>query len=228
MSRSQAAQPEAVRSPQATEAAPAQAGSPAPQPGAPVAIPMHLSELKAWFYWTAMDFGIPPRLHRHLMRMQPGYTPGFSAFELVLGLLYTGAWAWILRRTRRTPARPIVFWATGATMVWGLLIILFVHYADAGKSYRSMIYAVQKALPKRYDCVSSYNLGEPQRALFHYFANIMTYRETVPDRKRECDVLFVQGFTNYIYVPGTNWTKIWEGARPGDNKELFQLYRRAR
>jgi transcription termination factor Rho len=45
MSRSQAAQPEAVRSPQATEAA--QAGSPAPQPGAPVAIPMHLSELKA-------------------------------------------------------------------------------------------------------------------------------------------------------------------------------------
>jgi transcription termination factor Rho len=40
MSRSQAAQPEAVRSPQGTEAAPA-------QPGTPVAIPMHLSELKA-------------------------------------------------------------------------------------------------------------------------------------------------------------------------------------
>src|SRR5688572_30743059 len=47
MSRSQAAQPEAVRSPQSPEAAPAQAGSPAPQTGAPVAIPMHLSELKA-------------------------------------------------------------------------------------------------------------------------------------------------------------------------------------
>jgi transcription termination factor Rho len=40
MSRSQAAQPEAVRSPQATEAPPAQSGT-------PVAIPMHLSELKA-------------------------------------------------------------------------------------------------------------------------------------------------------------------------------------
>jgi transcription termination factor Rho len=40
MSRSQAAQSEAVRSPQATEAPPAAAGS-------PVAIPMHLSELKA-------------------------------------------------------------------------------------------------------------------------------------------------------------------------------------
>ena len=43
MSRSQAAQPEAVRTPPGTEPAPA---APA-QPGAPVAIPMHLSELKA-------------------------------------------------------------------------------------------------------------------------------------------------------------------------------------
>ncbi len=40
MSRSQAAQPEAVRSPQGADAPPA-------QPGTPVAIPMHLSELKA-------------------------------------------------------------------------------------------------------------------------------------------------------------------------------------
>jgi transcription termination factor Rho len=42
MSRSQAAQPEAVRPPQAQESAPAPA-----QAGTPVAIPMHLSELKA-------------------------------------------------------------------------------------------------------------------------------------------------------------------------------------
>ncbi len=46
MSRSQAAQPEAVRSPQAQEPAPAQ-GAGTPVAGAPVAIPMHLSELKA-------------------------------------------------------------------------------------------------------------------------------------------------------------------------------------
>ena len=47
MSRSQAAQPEAVRSPQAQEPAPAQGTAPAAGAGTPVAIPMHLSELKA-------------------------------------------------------------------------------------------------------------------------------------------------------------------------------------
>jgi transcription termination factor Rho len=46
MSRSQAAQPEVVRSPQAQESAPAQQGAGTPAAN-PVAIPMHLSELKA-------------------------------------------------------------------------------------------------------------------------------------------------------------------------------------
>jgi 4-amino-4-deoxy-L-arabinose transferase-like glycosyltransferase len=184
--------------------------------------------LVGWFYWIALDSELPARLHRHLLRMQPGYTPSFSWMEFGLGLLYTAGWVYILMRTRRTPERPIVFWATGATMVWGLLLILFVDYADVGKSYRSMTLAIQAALPKKYDCISSYNLGEPQRALLQYFAGIVTYRETEPSRKRECHVLLVQGFRNYILMPNpdAHWRKIWEGARPGDEKELFQLYER--
>ena len=89
-----------------------------------------------------------------------------------------------------------------------------------------MMYSLHAALPKHYDCISSYNLGEPQRALLQYFAGVVTYRETEPTRKRECHVLLVQGFWNYILVPNPHWRKIWEGARPGDDKELFQLYRR--
>jgi 4-amino-4-deoxy-L-arabinose transferase-like glycosyltransferase len=182
--------------------------------------------LVGWFYWAALDIELPTRLHRHLLRMQPGYVPAFSWIEFGLGLLYSAGWVTILTRIRRSPERPIVFWASGATMVWGLLLILFVDYADVGKSYRSMMISLKSALPKQYDCVSSYNLGEPQRALLQYFAGVVTYRETEPDRKRDCHVLLVQGFWNYIFVPNARWHKIWEGARPGDNKELYQLYER--
>jgi len=184
--------------------------------------------LIGWFYWTALDLEVPSRLHRHLLRMEPGYISSFSWVELTLGLLYTAGWFWILACTRRSLERPLVFWASGATMVWGLLLILFVDYADAGKSYRSMIYSLHAALPKHYDCVSSYNLGEPQRALLEYFAGIVTYRENQPSRKRDCHVLLVQGFRNYIFVPSPHWHKIWEGARPGDNKEEYQLYERSK
>jgi len=184
--------------------------------------------LVGWFYWVALDLEVPTRLNRHLLRMQPGYTPALSWVELSFGLLYTAGWLWILRFTQRSPERPLVFWACGTTMVWGLLLILFVDYADVGKSYRSMIYSLRSALPQRYDCISSYNLGEPQRALLEYFAGIVTYRETEPSRKRDCQLLLVQGFRNYILVPNPHWHKIWEGARPGDNKESFQLYQRGK
>lgn len=51
--------------------------------------------LVGWFYWIALDSEFPARLHRHLLRMQPGYTPTFSWLELGLGLLYTAGWIWI-------------------------------------------------------------------------------------------------------------------------------------
>ena len=182
--------------------------------------------LVGWFYWIALDLQQPARLHAHLMRMQPGYEPGWHYLKLLLAIAYTAAWGWVVARSERHPERPIVFWTAGATMVWGLLLILFVEYVDTGKTYRSMIRSIETSLPEHYDCVSSYNLGEPQRALLDYFAGIVTYRESEPSRKRDCHYLLVQGFSNYIFVPDERWHKIWQGARPGDNKELFQLYER--
>jgi hypothetical protein len=44
---------------------------------------------------------------------------------------------------------------------------------------------VTRQLPRGYSCISSHSLGEPQRALFEYFAGIVTYREEVPSRKRD-------------------------------------------
>src|ERR1044072_70154 len=57
MSRSQAAQPDAVRSQQPQDSTPAQnAGTPAANP---VAIPMHLSELKAHHVSQLVDMAVP-------------------------------------------------------------------------------------------------------------------------------------------------------------------------
>jgi hypothetical protein len=110
--------------------------------------------------------------------------------------------------------------------MWGLLAVLFVGWADNVKSYRSVFVDIKKALPKHYDCVSSRDMGDPQRASLHYFAGIVTYRETEPARKRDCDMLLVQGSRSAIYTPDQRWKPIWYGARPGDDKELYRLYQR--
>jgi hypothetical protein len=63
--------------------------------------------------------------------------------------------------------------------------------------------------------------------MFEYFAGIVTYRDEVSSRQRDCDILLVQGMRTGIYQPGSPWEQLWEGTRPGDKRELFRLYRRA-
>jgi 4-amino-4-deoxy-L-arabinose transferase-like glycosyltransferase len=179
-----------------------------------------------WFYWSGLELGVPARLHEHLHRMRPGYDPGFRSLPFALGLAYTLAWFGVLLSFKRSSVRPVVVWAAGMTAAWALLAILFVGWADNAKSYRSMIVSMQQALPRKYDCISSKDLGETQRALLHYFAGIITYRDEVPERRRRCELLLVQGRPHQEFAPSDPWRKIWEGARPGDKNERYRLYQR--
>lgn len=182
-----------------------------------------------WLYWMGLELGVPARLHAHLHRIQPGYTPGFKWLAFTLAAVYTAAWFVLLTRLRRLKhiaERPVIAWATGVTVIWGLLNILFLPWIDTGKSYRSVFISMQQALPEKYQCVSSRNLAESQRAMLHYVSNIVTYREEVAARRRHCDLLLTQGVAKEEVVP-PGWRRIWEGARPGDKVERYRLYRRS-
>jgi hypothetical protein len=89
-----------------------------------------------------------------------------------------------------------------------------------------MIADMVTAMPASYGCISSRDLGDPQRAMLHYFAGIITFRQEVPDRRRECDLMLVQGTPQDESAPAGNWIRIWEGNRPGDKQERYRLYRR--
>ena len=182
--------------------------------------------LVGWVYWSGLELGVPARLHAHLHRMQPGYTPGFKLLPFALGALYTVAWFVVLARLKRHSQRPAIVWGAGVTVTWSLLAILFIGWIDTGKSYRGMINSMAAALPPAYRCISSRELGDPQRAMLQYFADIVTYREEAAERRRDCDLMLVQGVPQEESAPPGNWIKVWEGNRPGDKAERYRLYRR--
>ena len=62
--------------------------------------------------------------------------------------------------------------------------------------------------------------------MLHYFGGIITFRQEVPERRRDCDLMLVQGVPREEAAPPGNWIKIWEGNRPGDKQERYRLYRR--
>ena len=181
----------------------------------------------AWFYWTGLELGVPARLHAHLHRLQPGYTPGLKLLPFTLAACYTVAWLVLLVRLKRSAERPAVVWAAGVTVLWGLTATLFVGWVDTGKSYRAVFTSLQQNLPRQYNCVASYSLGDSQRAMLHYYANVITHRNDVAAQTRNCDVLLLQGVAREEPVVGASWRKIWEGSRPGDRVERYRLYQRA-
>jgi 4-amino-4-deoxy-L-arabinose transferase-like glycosyltransferase len=180
--------------------------------------------LVGWFYWGALELGIPERLHGHLHTIRPGYDFGFRLLPFVLGLAYTAGWFALIARLPRSPEQPLAIWAGGITAVWALLATLFIGWVDTAKSYRSVIADMQRAMPAQYRCMASRELGEAQRAMLHYFAGIRSERlETRPDSA--CDLLLVQGVPLDDMLLPPQWQKIWEGHRPGDKDERLRLYR---
>lgn len=182
----------------------------------------------AWFYWTGLELGLPERLHAHLHRLQPGYAPGFKWLPFTLAACYTVAWFVLLAKLKRSPERPAVVWAAGITVLWALTAILFVGWVDTGKSYRAVFTSMQQSLPAQYQCISSRNLGESQRGMLHYYADVITYRDEIATRRRDCDLLLMQGVVREETAPAGDWRKIWEGSRPGDKVERYRLYQRQR
>jgi len=178
-----------------------------------------------WFYFSAVDFGVPERAARHMARMEPGYVPVVSVAAMVTAGILTLGWILALFNIRRSPARPFVTWATGMVAFWAVLMLLMVGWADHAKSYRGMIASLSQALPQTGQCVAGSGLGDSQRALLHYFAAIRLRRADSSGADDECDLLLIESRRPEPPL-GHPWQLVWEGHRPGDTQERYRLYRR--
>src|SRR6185295_2915267 len=121
--------------------------------------------------------------------------------------------------------RALLNWAAGVTLAWGLYSTIWLPYLDSRRSYRAMMEDLEAHLPSR-GCVTSRNLGDPQRALLFYFAGIATVREETHDLA-DCRALLVQYGTITGDTPALNgWRIEWQGGRRGDATERYVLYLR--
>jgi 4-amino-4-deoxy-L-arabinose transferase-like glycosyltransferase len=183
-----------------------------------------LFALVVWAVYVAMQWGVPAELAQRFTLAEPGYVAHFNALTCGIAVIFTLAWIALIVRTERSPHRGVTHWAAGVTVAWGVATALLLPWIDYGRSYRGLS---AELLPRVANggCVASRNLGEPQRASLHYFANLVTVRAEVADAA--CDLMLVQGSaTDDSGNPGTGWDFIWQGNRPGDRSERYRLYRR--
>jgi 4-amino-4-deoxy-L-arabinose transferase-like glycosyltransferase len=154
-----------------------------------------------------------------------GFSPSFHLRAMIVCVFLTVLWLLLVRPARRSNRRVILNWAAGATLIWAMYSTIWLPYLDSRRSYRGVVETAAQYLP-RDGCVTSRNLGEPQRALFYYFVGVVTEREEVSPNSA-CSTLLVQYPGNAQQPTPAGWLPVWQGTRRGDATELYVIYRRA-
>ena len=176
-----------------------------------------------WWGWAGLLLDNHAKITLWLKDYQPGFEPVFQTAPFVIAVTATLLWLLLVWRVGRSMRRAVVNWASGITLIWILAMTLWLPWLDSGKSYRGMVASLKQSMPGDANCIARNTaLGEGQRAMLHYFGDIITRR----DPARICELRLIQG--DKIPRPlldESRYEKIWEGSRKTDKNEQYRLYR---
>ena len=181
-----------------------------------------------WLVWLAGMVGFPAPMARNLARLVPGFVPQFNVLTFVLAVAVTLGWfglvQWRVARHPKVLWRSVVLTSGGTTLMWVLLMTLWLPVVNYSRTYRDVAQQIAVHLPADYQCISPVRLGDAQIATFAYFGNMhFAFDEN-------CDVILRQDSQDYSAPspqPDYVWRLVWEGRRAADRDERFRLYVRA-
>lgn len=194
-----------------------------------------VSSLAVWVIWLAMQTGIPAKPAANVARLAPGFIPSFSLAALVIALLATIGWCglvwWRASRNRAPLWKSLVLPAGGSTLVWLLLMTLWLPLLDFARSYAPQMQNIRAVIGKEVPCVQVYALTRAQVAAIKYHAKLEV--ATTAKASEACPWLLADPASwamrerNSQPVPAGAWETRAEIQRPTDKSDrILVLYRR--
>lgn len=180
----------------------------------------------AWLGWVAMMTGSPSKLKERLVYLSGITHLPFNVYAFAVASAVTLIWLLAIFRSQHSNRSAVTNWAIGMTCIWTLLMTLWLPMIESARGYQAVFSDLKKALPSHYACVNSHQLGDAQRDLLAYFANVKTHPlET--EQQLNCDVYLIQDNRGRNKIdPGQDWQLIWQGRRISERGEHFRLFQR--
>ncbi|STZ77388.1 ArnT family glycosyltransferase [Bergeriella denitrificans] len=186
--------------------------------------------LAAAFLWVgffAINYGWPAKLAERAAYFSPYYTPDIDIVPMAVAILFTPLWLLAITRKNIKGRQAVTNWAAGVTLVWALLMTLFLPWLDAAKSYAPVVKQMQAALPadlaQRFsdgrECISVAAHDDRARLAWQQYGSIILHTDA------DCRYRLVQQPKDSAAPQG--WVKLWQGARPRNKTEGFALLERA-
>ncbi len=183
-----------------------------------------LAGILIWLGWIAFTTGWPERLSVRMHVLSGLSSMDINIISLTAAILASLVWIATIN-TKRSNRAAITDWAVGITMVWSLLMTLWLPLIDNAKSYYPVAKALKQNLPKNHGCINSI-MGNDQADLMHYYINLKTKHIDGPNQF-SCDLLLIQADKKHEKISlNDDWKLIWQGKRPADRNERFRLYQR--
>ena len=181
-----------------------------------------------WVIYAAMHTGVPAKPAANVARLLPGYVPAFQPAELLLALLATLAWLWLVRwrtgRHREAVWKSMVLPSGGVALCWLLLMTLWLPALDYARSARTLVQRVAEHVP-RDACIAAPSGSPVVVAALEVFGG---YRvEARPDADTGSCEFSVQTTRSRVAAPAKpGWALVAAVQRPSDRNELTAIYRR--
>jgi hypothetical protein len=199
-----------------------------------------------WLYWFALLTGTPEKVSFRAEQFAPNFILGPIWFEILLGGLASASWLVLVRwRISRQPPmiwRAVVLSASGLTLVWFLLMTLWLPVLNERMGFRATAESLGAAYSKNAatgtsDCVNTANLELAPRASFFYYANLpLAGAQTIcPFLLEQTDTALATSDGGESSSKGSKVSKgsdkgklIWQGFVPAYRNDEFKLYLRNR
>ena len=105
-----------------------------------------IAAVLVWLMFFAVNYGFPEKLSQMSAQFNPYFTPDWNYFPMILACAFTPIWLWAITRKNVRGRQAVTNWAAGMTLVWTLLMSLFLPWIDSLKSYRPAVMAMHNSL----------------------------------------------------------------------------------
>ena len=181
--------------------------------------------IAVWVIWFAKITGYPEGTAANFARLLPGFQAQFNWLAFFIALVITGVWLAIVRwRTSRAPKeiwRCLIISASGTTLMWVLLMTLWLPTINYAKTYRYVAARLSQVIATHTGCVNTSSLGLSQLASFDYFTKLDLRDDP------NCPWMLTHSQSEAQAFGSLNDKKLilmWEDRRAADRDERLRLY----
>ncbi|MET0332744.1 MAG: hypothetical protein ABW190_00615 [Rhizobacter sp.] len=183
-----------------------------------------------WVIYASVYAGVPAKPAANVMKLAPGFVPNFSWISLIVAVLGTAAWLWLVQwrtgRNRHPLWKSMVLPASGVAVCWLLVMTLGLPLFDYARSYRPLINRIAQHVP-RDACIAAPGMSRAQLAALEYFGDYRVDGTQAAFNTTRCEFLLLTETVSRRAAAPDGWLLVARERRPVDKEEVVAVYRRS-